>query len=1025
MPVFTGTVGPDTLAGTVGDDQIQGLDGDDRLSDTLGGNDQLSGGAGNDQLTVSHQTGVSSATVDAGAGDDTVFILGPSVFTSPTSATGLLNVTVAGGDGADNIEVFQRVAGVVDGGSGDDTISVDIFETQGLSVTLGGGVDHLAFEELGFNKITHLVTVTDFQTGAGGDVISGLPPFAYWDGGNPFAEGYLRLVDGPGGATLQYDQDGGGDSFVSIATFSSVAASQFTAANFAGVDPHAAAPSGQVINGSNVFANGSGNENITGSNGPDTIHGMLLNDQIHGGAGNDLIDGGAGDDNITGDAGADTVTGGVGNDTISGGDGDQIQGQDGADVLSTDTYFNISARVVLDGGAGNDSLAAHSLSAGQAATLLGGDGDDLIDVTSPGGTAVVDGGSGADTVQLGEAGPSTTVTLGTGSDAIYLTPGAFGTPTATVTDFAAGAGGDRLLIFDFLKSVDPSWNTTTNPFDAGLVRLEAVGGATVVQLLVGGVFEDSLTLQGVSPGSLTAANFNGYSPSGGGSQGSSFVGTPQADTLTGSTGADSISGGGGDDSLNGGLGDDTLDGGAGNDSLDGGGGVDLLHGSDGNDVLNASNGAGGQFFGDGGDDRVFVGLQGGSALLDGGDGADLLTGQGGFPASGVFTINGGNGDDQISLFNGSGVLDAGAGQDQVIVGGDLGTVTVTLGAGDDLLRVEGFQAFFSGNTASYGEVTVTDFTAGDRIDLNLFEQGHSSPAFPSFLIGTMRLAQVGADAVAQFSPDGLGDDWTTFLDLKNFDVHGLTQAVLGENPLFQFSLGGAGADTLSASAAFEAIDGGAGADSLTGDAAANRLAGGAGDDTVMAGGGADTVSDFGGSNYLRGEDGDDSIQGGAGFDDINGNKGQDTIDGGSGGHDWLVGGQGDDLITGQQADILWGNLGNDTLHGGSTAAQLRGGQGDDSITGGSGSEFISGDRGNDTESGGGGADNFHGSQDAGIDKVLDFNQAEGDRVELDPGTTYTVSQVGADTVIDMGGGNQMILVGVQLSALKDGWIFEG
>jgi hypothetical protein len=35
--------------------------------------------------------------------------------------------------------------------------------------------------------------------------------------------------------------------------------------------------------------------------------------------------------------------------------------------------------------------------------------------------------------------------------------------------------------------------------------------------------------------------------------------------------------------------------------------------------------------------------------------------------------------------------------------------------------------------------------------------------------------------------------------------------------------------------------------------------------------------------------------------------------------------------------------------------------------------------------------------------------------------------VGADTVIDMGNGNQMILVGVQLSSLTgDGnWIFEG
>jgi serralysin len=70
-----------------------------------------------------------------------------------------------------------------------------------------------------------------------------------------------------------------------------------------------------------------------------------------------------------------------------------------------------------------------------------------------------------------------------------------------------------------------------------------------------------------------------------------------------------------------------------------------------------------------------------------------------------------------------------------------------------------------------------------------------------------------------------------------------------------------------------------------------------------------------------------------------------------------------------------------------------------------------------------GADLFHGSQDAGIDRVLDFHLSEGDRVFLDPGTTYSLSQVGADTVLDMGGGNQMVLVGVQLLSLSPGWVF--
>jgi len=197
---------------------------------------------------------------------------------------------------------------------------------------------------------------------------------------------------------------------------------------------------------------------------------------------------------------------------------------------------------------------------------------------------------------------------------------------------------------------------------------------------------------------------------------------------------------------------------------------------------------------------------------------------------------------------------------------------------------------------------------------------------------------------------------------------------------------------------------------------------------VHAGDGNDTIQGASVSDYLRGDAGDDSISGGAQFDDINGNMGNDTLHGNAG-DDWVVGGKDNDIQFGDAGDdIVWGNLGNDTLDGGDGNDQVRGGQGDDILTGGAGNDFISGDRGADTESGGAGADIFHGSQDAGIDRVLDFNLAEGDRVMLDPGTTFTIGQVGADTVIDMGPSasgapNQMILVGVQMSTLTGSWIF--
>jgi len=205
-------------------------------------------------------------------------------------------------------------------------------------------------------------------------------------------------------------------------------------------------------------------------------------------------------------------------------------------------------------------------------------------------------------------------------------------------------------------------------------------------------------------------------------------------------------------------------------------------------------------------------------------------------------------------------------------------------------------------------------------------------------------------------------------------------------------------------------------------AAGGGPSGTAGDDILQGGAAADVLSGGDGRDYIRGDAGDDQLSGGAAFDDLNGNTGNDTAHGGLG-DDWVVGGKDNDALFGDEgSDVVWGNLGADTQDGGDGNDQVRGGQGDDSVAGGAGDDFVSGDRGNDTISGGPGADLFHGSQDAGIDRVLDFHLSEGDRVLLDPGTTYTLSQVGSDTVIDMGGGHQMILAGVQLATLTPGWL---
>jgi len=195
------------------------------------------------------------------------------------------------------------------------------------------------------------------------------------------------------------------------------------------------------------------------------------------------------------------------------------------------------------------------------------------------------------------------------------------------------------------------------------------------------------------------------------------------------------------------------------------------------------------------------------------------------------------------------------------------------------------------------------------------------------------------------------------------------------------------------------------------------------DVTILGGASADTMGAIAGTNYLRGEDGADSIVGGSGFDDINGNAGNDTAAGGAGG-DWVVGGKDNDRLSGQDGDdIVYGNLGNDTGDGGAGADLIRGGQNDDVLTGGAGNDWLAGDRDSDTITGGGGADVFFTFGGAGLDRVTDFHLPEGDRVQLEAGTQYTLAQVGADTVISMTGGGQMVLVGVALSSLTGSWIF--
>lgn len=253
-------------------------------------------------------------------------------------------------------------------------------------------------------------------------------------------------------------------------------------------------------------------------------------------------------------------------------------------------------------------------------------------------------------------------------------------------------------------------------------------------------------------------------------------------------------------------------------------------------------------------------------------------------------------------------------------------------------------------------------------------------------------------------------------DTFDFSGYGNTQLIDLRQGHFSDVGGLVGNVAVAMGAEIENARGGSAADTITGNALGNWLRGEAGNDVI---------SGLAGDDRLDGNDGNDTITGGDGFDQINGNIGNDEARGGNG-TDWVVGGQNNDLLFGDAGDdIVYGNLGNDTCNGGAGNDIVRGGQGDDVLSGDDGNDWLSGDRGSDSVTGGAGADIFHSFTGAGLDLITDFNRDQGDRIQLEAGQPYTVYQSGLNTIIDLGGGDQIILAGFSVTSLTGDWLIGG
>lgn len=820
MAHIVGTQFFDILNGTAGDDLIEGLGGVDELNggggnDTLLGgesNDRLNGGSGNDRVEGGEGNDWIS---DNEGGDDLLFGNDGDDFfylRRESYRGNIEKVEIYGGTGWDRITYYNASAAsaLIDAGDGNDTVILEQ-SSLGTVIALGAGRDTLDLNEYRFVS-AHLLTLTDFQAGNGGDWISFLNTIGHslqnWNQSlNPFGTGHLSFRQDGADAVLCVDLDGtGGMAAFDAILFKNVQASALTLENLDGYTVDGSLPAALHQTGTDAM------EHFSGNGGHDVLD---------GGGGDDTMNGRGGDDVLRGGWGGDIIDGGAGNDTLDGGEGNDIlrDTSGGSDII--------------DGGEGDDSFYLYRLnhSLNEHVTLRGGNGDDQFTAWSYArGTVTMDGGAGTDIFSLWTSDNSQTMTLGAGVDTIDLNrfqTVSIALTTRIVTDFQTGIGGDRVLMRDMLTHEVPGYDGATNPFLAGVLRLEQRGADTALQIR--GLYNtsgnvDLLLFQNTTASSFLAENFDGLSPDGSPPPGVTITGTDGHDELIGGFGNDVIDGLDGDDVLKGAAGSDVLRGGAGRDTIFGGAGDDLMDGGAGDDWLEANH-------------------ERGSDSMIGGEGDDTILVYRVFSGSVEHvTIDAGVGDDRITYQNfdqGSVSISLGDGADTVSLWGARGTTRIVLGAGRDELNFDRHYV----SLLSEFTITIADYVVGeDRLSWGSYFArelvGWNQQDNP-FATGHLSLSQVGPHVELRIDRDGAGTAYASmsFLTLENVSLGALTRADFGGLPpdgsdVDRILIGTSAADTLT---------GGTGDDTLRGEAGDDVLIGRRGDDRIIGGVGIDTA----------------------------------------------------------------------------------------------------------------------------------------------------------------------------------------
>lgn len=937
---ITGDDSANVLDGNEGADTLDGGGGNDTF--ITDGADQIDGGEGSDTVDFSNleadqvdgafegvivDLDVNSAGPNGTPGQDGA-ILGapPAAGGTPVNGVNLVDIeNVVGTDFNDGL-FGNNEANILLGGGGDDIIHGFAGDD---TLDGGAGTDTVVFAAAGAGIVVDLLG--GFSTGgAGNNIVLNFENVigSAFDDTITGSAGDNTLTGGAGDDTLFGGF--GDDTFVGGAGADTIEGGadtfSFTFGGAVGGDvvDYSASSEGVIVRlsgaGGGVSAGGDaegdviiGVERVIGSDFTDSLIGSGGQEVFVGGAGADFISGGGGFLDIVDYSGsAEGVTirlveGGVN----EGGDAEgdvlvDIPAVIGSDF--TDSIIGTDAFQVFFGGGGADFLFAGGgggfffgedgddvlvgVNDGSLNNLFGGDGDDTIVADA---FDTIDGGEGNDTVDFSELDEFSGLGAFNGVivDLDINSAGAAGTPSQDGATLGTppAAGGTPITGAVNVTDIE---NVIGTDFNDGLFGnnevnvLEGGAGDDIIHgfagddFLAGGSGTDTVLFSAAPAGVVVNLN-NQVSEA-------EFAAAVAAGTgLFGATGGAGNNVLSGFENVTGSQNDDTIIGDANANVLNGNGGIDTVSYAESDEGVTVRLTDGGLNEGGDAEGDTLISIESviGSAFtdsliggagddtLDGGGGADFLAGLAGddtFITDGSDIIDGGEGSDTVDFSNFEADQVEGA-FDGVIVDLDVNSAGLAGTPSQDGAILGAPPA--AGGTAVNGinlvdieNVIGSDFNDGlfGNNEVNTIEGGAGNDIIHGFGgddildggdgIDTVVFAAAGAgvfvDLLFEFSFGGAGAD--TLLNFENVIGSAFDDTIFGGEADNGSLNGGAGDDTITGEEGNDVLIGGTGDDLLTGD---GGLSGESGDDIFVynaADGGQDTITDF----QIDGDD--DTIQ---------------------------------------------------------------------------------------------------------------------------------------------------------------------